>query len=655
MAWRLERPSSTTLKRLAAGIHDIIAAGFSIALALLLRYGWQNLPPPSQIVTVVAVFAAIAAVAFWFFRLGRGIWRFASLTDLRNIVLASTVTVVAFLILMFLVNRLAYVPRSVPLIAWFILIVMLATPRIFHRLLKDGGIGALLQVQEALQPRQRVLIVASAGQADRVIRRFGLEQSPHYRLVGVVDFRRRSKGRTVRGVPILGDVAEIDGILATLARQGLRPDAMIITAAQGNREALQAVAIAAAGHGIAIKRLNDPVGVLSKEEPEFHAVTLEDLLGRPPVRLELEQIHQLIAGQVVLITGAGGSIGSEIARQVAAYGPERLVLVDNSEFNLYSIDRRIAALNPALCKASILASVRDRRTIRRIIARERPALIFHAAALKHVPLVEMNLSEGVLTNVMGTCNVADAAVDAGVGAMVLISTDKAIRPTSAMGASKRAAEAYCQALDVAEDGTRFITVRFGNVLGSNGSVVPLFEEQIRTGGPVTVTHPDMQRYFMTIREATELVLQAAVHGLGHPDERGRILVLDMGKPVRIVDLARTLIALSGYRPDIDIPIQFTGLRPGEKLFEELFDPKEAAMPTSTEGVLIASPRLFDKDLLLLALQRLERAARRDDVAEARNTLADIVPEFTGAAAAPPVVEANPHGEPFRVPSEPTLH
>ncbi len=275
----------------------------------------------------------------------------------------------------------------------------------------------------------------------------------------------------------------------------------------------------------------------------------------------------------MLVTGAGGSIGSEIVRQVARFRPGRLVLLDIGEFALYAIDHEMQENHARLERRSVIASVRDRQTVFRLMADMRPDVVFHAAALKHVPLIESNICEGVLTNVIGTKNVADAAVANGVKAMVMISTDKAIRPSSVMGATKRAAEAYCQALDVSGTSTRFITVRFGNVLGSNGSVVPLFEKQIAAGGPVTVTHPDMKRYFMSIREATELVLQAAAFGLLEQERRGGILVLDMGEPIKIVDLARTMIAMSGRLPDVDVPIVFTGIRPGEKLFEELFDPQ----------------------------------------------------------------------------------
>ena len=311
--------------------------------------------------------------------------------------------------------------------------------------------------------------------------------------------------------------------------------------------ALRTITEAGVAYDIPVRRVVEPSSLLAgRIGPRLDALTLEDLLGRKPAHLELERISQLIEGSTVLVTGAGGSIGSEIVRQVARFRPGRLVLLDNSEFALYAIDHEMQENHAELDRRSVIASVRDRQTIFRLMADMKPDVVFHAAALKHVPLIESNVCEGVLTNVIGTKNVADAAAANGVKAMVMISTDKAIRPSSVMGATKRAAEAYCQALDVSGTTTRFITVRFGNVLGSNGSVVPLFERQIKAGGPVTVTHPEMKRYFMSIREATELVLQAAAFGLLEQERRGGILVLDMGEPIKIVDLARTMIAMAGH-------------------------------------------------------------------------------------------------------------
>lgn len=628
------RIRSTQFKRGLAAVHDVSMAGLAFLLAMLFRYGSEGVPAWDQVLVPVAIFVVVSAVVFRLFGLGRGIWRFASLTDLRVIVLATTSAVLTFLIAMFLINRLAFIPRSVPAITWFILIVLLSGPRLLYRVIRDGGVTALTGLlRPASANTNRLLIIGTALEADRVMRRFGLEGGERYHVVGIVDSKGKTAGRRVRGAPMLGSIGQMETILANLAERGLTPKAFVVAAPRDTREQLQTIATFAAARGIAVTRVVETTNLLGSST-DLEAITLDDLLGRPPVNLELSRMRDLVAGRVVIVTGAGGSIGSEITRQVAAYGPLRLVLVDNGEFNLYRIDGEIAQKNPSLARRSVLLDVRDRDAVFRLLNDQKPAIVFHAAALKHVPLVEANVAEGVLTNVVGTRNVADAAAAAGAQAMVMISTDKAIRPTSVMGATKRVAELHCQALDV-EPGqaTRFITVRFGNVLGSTGSVVPLFERQIRAGGPVTVTHPDMRRYFMTIREATELVLQAAAHGLATDTDRGRIFVLDMGEPVKIIDLARTMIALAGRRPDIDIPIAFTGLRPGEKLFEELFDENESTEATATEGVFVASPRLHDRDATSCAINRIEQAAKAGDGALIRSLLQEIVPEMLSSEEA----------------------
>jgi FlaA1/EpsC-like NDP-sugar epimerase len=336
----------------------------------------------------------------------------------------------------------------------------------------------------------------------------------------------------------------------------------------------------------------------------------------------------------VLVTGAGGTIGSELARQVAALGPDVLGLLDNGEFALWQIDLELSESHPAVPRRALIADIRDESRLRGLLDDLRPELVFHAAALKHVPMVEANPLEGLLTNAAGTRIVADAARAAGARAMVLISTDKAVNPSSVMGASKRLAEMYCQGLDMAArraGGMRCITVRFGNVLGSTGSVVPLFQRQLARGGPLTVTHPDMQRYFMTVREAVGLVLQASVVGSGDavPEamRQGGIFVLDMGPPVKIVDLARQMIRLAGLRPEIDVDIRFTGLRPGEKLFEELFHGREPAVPTGTPGLLMATPRTADPALVGRSIEEIASACRGGQMRLALALLGRLIPEF----------------------------
>jgi O-antigen biosynthesis protein WbqV len=391
--------------------------------------------------------------------------------------------------------------------------------------------------------------------------------------------------------------------------------------------------------GLTVRRAPRPTaldqGDFRTRPLELKPVVIEDLLNRPQVPLDRDGMARLIQGRRVIVTGAGGTIGSELARQVAAFAPSRLVLLDNGEYALWQIDLELAETHPQVHRQALIADIRDETRIRAVFEEVRPELVFHAAALKHVPMVEANPLEGLTTNAAGTRHVAEAARAVGALAMVLISTDKAVNPTSVMGASKRLAEMYCQALDIAArsagHGMRCITVRFGNVLGSTGSVVPLFQRQLARGGPLTVTHPDMRRYFMTVREAVGLVLQASVLGVcdaelphGHD---GGIFVLDMGEPVKIVDLARQMIRLAGLHPDVDVEIRFTGLRPGEKLYEELFHGKEPPVPTGYAGLLMAMPRTADPAIVGRAIEEIASACRGGQARLALTLLGRLIPEF----------------------------
>ncbi|MFQ5467407.1 MAG: UDP-N-acetylglucosamine 4,6-dehydratase family protein, partial [Kiloniellaceae bacterium] len=406
------------------------------------------------------------------------------------------------------------------------------------------------------------------------------------------------------------------------------------------RGELESLLDVADGYGMTMARLPRLTEFRSDEDQriELRPVAIEDLLGRTRTKLDRAAMRRLIEGRRVLVTGAGGSIGAELARQVAGFDPARLSLLDHSEYLLYTIDMEIADSHPDLPRAAILANVRDGARLARAVAEETPELVFHAAALKHVPMVETNPVEAVLTNAIGVRNMADACRHGAVAEMVLISTDKAVNPTSVMGATKRLAESYCQALDIAarregKGGTRFVTVRFGNVLGSTGSVVPLFQRQLAAGGPLTVTHPDMRRYFMTVSEAVELVLQASALGVRAPAaEAGKIYVLDMGEPVRIMDLARHMIRLAGLRPDKDIRIQVIGPRPGEKLHEELFHEAEPLLDGGHPGLRLAAPRAANRELLRRGLDDLEAAAAQGRTAVALATLARLVPDYRSAAA-----------------------
>jgi FlaA1/EpsC-like NDP-sugar epimerase len=598
---------------------------------------WQS------VAIMIGAFVAIALPTFLFFGMYRGIWRYASVDDLVNITKAATLAVLIFFPIMFLLNRLEAVPRSVPVIQWGLLIVLLGGARFTYRLFRDRspGLGG--------QPRSRttipVLLLGAGDAAEQFIRSTRADRSGLYQVIGVLDDAAEVQGRSIHGTPVLGRLPDLPTVVARLGGRGLGPQRVIMadptTIDRADKQRLLEQAEALGLSVACLPRLTEFKAAAEDGGPELRPIALEDLLGRPQLTLNRAAISELIAGRRVLITGAGGTIGSELARQIAALRPARLVLLESGEFNLYSIDIELRERHPDLPCEPILCNIRDRERVMQICAGFRPELIFHAAALKHVPMVETNPGEGILTNVIGTRNVADAAARYGALAMVQVSTDKAVKPTSFMGASKRLAESYCQSLDLAgfDDAAtgrrpaRFMTVRFGNVLGSSGSVVPLFQRQLARGGPLTVTHPEIRRYFMTVREAVELVLQASAHGVEHPEARGQIFVLDMGKPAKIADVARQMIRLAGLRPDVDVKIEFTGLRPGEKLYEELFDHNEDRLPAAVEGVFVARSRSIDLEVLRRVLDELTAVVRRQDREGLKRLISLVLPSFRQDAPA----------------------
>lgn len=616
--------------------HDLVMAGASFMLALYLRVGdlMDDLYPPEVLAQWTASFMAVAGGVFVFMNLYRGVWRYASLNDLLAITKAVSLTVLAFAAIMFVWTRLADLPRSVPLINWFTLMALLGGPRFLYRLFKDRRLD--LTYEDPDHPRIPVLLAGTGDEAELFIRSLRQPKEAPYRIVGIVAETTGRVGRHIHGVDVLGTLDNLAAVVEALQLQGEKPQRLVVTDLGLEGAKLRALVETAGRLGMTLARLprltDFKQGTPDKVEPR--PIAIEDLLGRPQTPLDREAMAALIAGRRVLITGAGGSIGSELVRQVAGFGPAALALVENSEFALYTIDMEMANRHPKVSRRAVIADVRDRDRIRALLTEFRPELVFHAAALKHVPMVEANVCEGLLTNAVGTRNLADACRETGVRTMVLISTDKAVNPTNVMGASKRIAEIYCQALDLAgheTETTRFVTVRFGNVLGSTGSVVPLFQRQLAAGGPLTVTHPDMQRYFMTIREAVELILEASAIGSRGHEQEGKIFVLDMGEPVRIVDLARQMIRLAGFRPDEDVKIEITGLRPGEKLFEEIFHGAEAPVPTPYAGLLLAAPRTVPLAVIAESLDRLQAAARGGDRDGAMAILRDLVPEYVPPA------------------------
>ena len=624
--------------------HDIFMAVAAFEIAVWLRYLTYGAPQSLGVVWEgTVVFAVVSAIVFWTVGLYRGIWYYASLNDLLAIAKAVTLAVLVFLPVLFLLTRLENVPRTALFLTWPLLIVLLAAPRLLYRLIKDGNFRLVL---ERGDERSVPVLLAGAGDAAETFIRQMHRGAAAYRIVGIVDSNPGRVGREVRGVRVLGTFAEIDAVVARLETQYRRPQRLIIAGERADGAAVRALLDSADRLGMTLARLprltdfrRDPPA--SGDEGgngarlDLRPVDVEDLLDRPQRVLDRTAMARLVAGRRVLVTGAGGTIGSELVRQIAGLEPARLALLDNGEYNLYAIDLELGESHPALPRAAVLADVREGARLAEVFRTERPELVFHAAAFKHVPLAEANPAEAVLTNTFGTREVAEASRAHGVETMVMISTDKAVHPSSIMGASKRIAELICQALSAAPAGrgTRFITVRFGNVLGSTGSVVPLFERQLARGGPVTLTHPDAARYFMTTREAVELVL----HASAMPEqarERGKVFVLDMGQPVKIGDLARQMIKLAGLNPD-DIAVTHIGLRPGEKLTEELFYAAEELVPTPVDGVLMAAPRMIDYELLAAELERLRAAARAGDAAETLERVALLVPEYQTAVAPEP--------------------
>ncbi len=591
---------------------------------------------PAWTVAWAAVSLLLAGLPF---RLSVQYWRFAGAGDLLGVTAAS-VTAAALFSLALHGAGLKLPAPTFPAVHALALMVLLAAPRVFYRVMQEGSAAA-----EGAQP---VLLIGAGDPADLFLRALTGDRHAPYRAVGLLSLGQAQTGRRIHGCPILGNVADAETVLAGLRAQDRLPATLVVTEPDMPGAALADLMRVAEREGLRVARAPrltalDPEG-RGRDRLELKPVAIEDLLNRAQVPLDREGMARLVQGRRVLVTGAGGSIGSELARQVADLGPDMLLLLDNGEFALWQIDLELSEGHSAVPRRAILADIRDEARMRAIFEETRPELVFHAAALKHVPMVEGNPAEGLLTNAGGTRIVADAARAAGALAMVLISTDKAVNPTSVMGASKRLAEMYCQGLDMTArraGGMRCITVRFGNVLGSTGSVVPLFQRQLARGGPLTVTHPNMQRYFMTVREAVGLVLQASVVGSGEASPEtlgdGGIFVLDMGEPVKIVDLARQVIRLAGLRPDIDVDVRFTGLRPGEKLFEELFHGREPPMLTGTPGLLVATPRTADPAIVGRTIDEISAACRGGQSRLALALLGHMVPEFAhnadGTAAA----------------------
>jgi FlaA1/EpsC-like NDP-sugar epimerase len=593
---------------MAAG-HDLGAAVFAWVVAFLLRFNfevpteyagmmWRHLP------WVVAVQASV----FWYFGLYRGIWRYASLSDLKRIIVAVLIAAAAITTTQFMLS--VGIPRSVLVLDPILLAAVMAGSRLAYRMRKERRLSVLLPAE-----REAVLVLGAGEAGANLIGELAL--SREWRVVGVLDDDPLKRGRQIHGVSILGSLDQLDKW-----RDDLSVTHAIIALPSASHQARRRAVELCADADVRAMTVPSYDDLVSGKVTvsQIRHVELDDLLGRDPVRLDSSGLSAWIHGRSILVTGAGGSIGSEICRQVLRFRPQTLIAFELSEHALYQIEQELPTIAPQTRFIWAIGDVKDQARIDELMAQHRPSVVFHAAAYKHVPLMESdNAWEALRNNVIGTRTLAEAAIRHRVEKFVFVSTDKAVNPTNVMGASKRLAELVCQALQQHE-ATRFVLVRFGNVLGSTGSVVPKFKAQIAAGGPVTVTHPEIRRFFMSIAEASQLVLQAGLMGRG-----GEIFVLDMGEPVKIADLARDLIRLSGFTED-EIRIEYSGLRPGEKLYEELLATDENSLPTPHPKLRIAKARTENADWLNELVHWL--ATQPASIEAIRSDLGRWVSEYT---------------------------
>jgi len=595
--------------------HDLVMVAVSWLVAgFIFRHpGFPGVIESLSIWSEFSLILFIQGLVLWSTGLYKGLWRFASFPDLWNIARAAlfgTILIIATLTLFF-PSQFRQI-LGVILIYPGMLFLTLGLPRMCYRFWKDSRFPS----RRPTAGSQRVLVLG-AGRSGALLER-ELRHRGGFDVIGFLDDDRRLRGAQVHGIPVLGAIEK----LPRIARE-VYADLAIIAIPSATNQQMQHVVEICEQSGIEFRTLptlND-LGNKATRIDDLKRVVIDDLLGREPVSLEWDSIREGLAGKRVMITGGGGSIGSELCRQIARLNPVELIVIDNSEYALYRIDHELHSEFQDLVFYSILGDICDSATVEKVVGEYKPDMIFHAAAYKHLPILQTQVREAFRNNVLGTMRLAEAAERHSVGKFVMISTDKAVNPANIMGATKRVAEMYCQNMNM-RSRTRYITVRFGNVLNSNGSVVPLFKEQIARGGPVTVTHPEISRYFMTIAEASQLIMQAAVLGSG-----GEIYVLDMGEPVKITYLAEQLIRLSGKVPGRDIQIVYTGLRPGEKLFEELFHELEPYQQTKHEKIFLAQPREHNWENLGADLRAAELAIKRYDTKKILHILLKLVPEL----------------------------
>jgi FlaA1/EpsC-like NDP-sugar epimerase len=644
------RLSNLTLRNALIATHDALATALALFASFYLRFEGGDLfyDRVPLLLHILPYFIVFSVVVCYVSNLTTMKWRFISLPDALNILRVSTVLTAALLALDYIfvapVVNDPSVARSIQggfflgkttiVLFWFLEVFFLSGLRFAYRYFRYTRTRRHARTEGALP----TLVIGRTADAEILLR--GIESGAVTRLwpVAVLSPSAADRGQSIRGIPVVGGIDDMEDVVNDYTRRDKPITRVVMTPSAFDAEARpEAVLMRARRLNLIVSRLPS---LESGDTPRLTTVAVEDLLLRPSEKIDYGRLEALVKGKSVIVTGGGGSIGSEICERVATFGAARLLVIENSEPALYAVTEMLAAREDRVKVEGRIADIRDRGRILRLMNEFKPDIVFHAAALKHVPILERDWSEGVKTNIFGSVNVADAAQAAGAEAMVMISTDKAIEPVSMLGLTKRFAEMYCQALDrdlaaqrdANKPPMRLISVRFGNVLASNGSVVPKFKAQIAAGGPVTVTHPDMVRYFMTIREACDLVITAAAHALAPVRPDVSVYVLNMGQPVKIVDLAERMIRLSGLQPGYDIDIVFSGMRPGERLNEILFATEEPTVEIGVAGIMAAKPNEPPMQSLRKWIAALEQAIARDDRATIKSVLKDAVPEFGSSAA-----------------------
>ncbi len=592
--------------------HDLLMISLAWTIVFWYRYDFSISDEHWAVfVQTIPIVVILQGGVLWLSGLYRGLWRFASIHDLWNIIRATIIGVVLIMVALFFVNRGLGVPRTSLALYPLFLIFLLGGPRLIYRVWKNYGLN-----MQIAPNAKRVLILGAGHSGEMLVRE--MRREGVYQPIGFLDDNSRLRGAKVHGLPVYGQINRLPSLI-----EDENVDIVIIAVPSATNTQMRRIVELCEQAAVPFRTLPSMEDLVSGRAlvNELREVAIDDLLGRDPVNLNWKSISDGLAGKVVLVSGGGGSIGSELCRQVARLGPSRLVILERSEFNLYQIEIELKQNFPNLHLETCLVDVSEAVAVDHVFNTHKPDVIFHAAAYKHVPMLEDQAREAVKNNIIGTQTIALAADHHASGIFVLVSTDKAVNPANVMGATKRTAEIFCQSLGQKSD-TRFITVRFGNVLGSAGSVVPLFRSQIEVGGPVTVTHPEISRFFMTISEASQLIIQAGVMGKG-----GEIFVLDMGEPVRIVYLAEQMIRLSGKTPGDDIKITYTGLRPGEKLFEELFHDQESLTETGHEKIFLAQSRVVDNDEVKLIIKEMANGCQNYDNDALKLLLKKLVPEM----------------------------